>query len=87
MAPEIRLEKGLGGSDQLGMFFLLHDLPSGTHANCCCRRTTSPAPSTFCSHHSTVIDSIDRGCGSLYLPSYEIRGSFGVFPRYHVACV
>ena len=82
----IRLGKGLGGSVRLGMFFVRHDLHSGIHANCCCRRT-SHASSAFCAQHSTVIDRTDRGWGSFHLPSYEIHGSFTVLPCHHVACV
>ena len=46
----------------------------------------TPAP-RFCAQHSTVIDSIDGGCNSFHLSSYENRGSFTAFPRYHVTCI
>ena len=45
-------------------FFFHHDMHSGIHANCCCRRITSHASSAFCAQHSTVINSTNRSCGS-----------------------
>ena len=34
---EIRLEKGLMGLDRLGVVLFVHNLRSGTDANCCCK--------------------------------------------------
>jgi len=78
----IRLEKGLGVRFGSVCFFFRHDLHSGIHANCCCRRTTFYTSSAFCAQHST-----DRSCSSFHLPSYEIHGSFVALPCHHVACV
>ena len=70
----IHLEKGLEVSDQLGMFFLLHDSESLWIVVVGEQHLLSSLPFV---HSTAPIDSTDRSCGSkFHLPSYEIHGSF-----------